>query len=235
EAMKDPTPQAHRIASFIHITQNQYDDAMAEAQRAIDLDPNDPIGYEAMAWVLIHVGRPAESLEFIERAERLDPRSGYLYRVGEAQFHQERYEEAVETMLKHSESHPDSVHRLLYLAAAYGHLGREEESRAAIDTFKKEIQANMGTGVIGTIDQVGILRFKDGGIEDLRLREGLRKVGFDASPEVVNASSEEITLKKPADGTVTRVYEVAREHCRKHGKESSIMNSTYPRYVFSCR
>jgi adenylate cyclase len=235
EAMKDPTPQAHRIASFIHITQNQYDDAMAEARRAIDLDPNDPNGYEAMAWVLVHVGRPAESLEFIERAERLDPRSNYLYRIGEAQFHQERYEEAAATMLKYSESHPDSLHRLLYLAAAYGHLGREEESRAAIDAFKKEIQANLGTGILDAIGQVGILRFKDGGIEDLRLREGLRKVGFDAPPEVVNASPEEITLKKPADGRVTRVYEAAREHCRRHGKESSIMSSAHPRYVFSCR
>ncbi len=59
EAMKHPTPLAHRVASFLHIVLNQFDDAMAEAQRAVDLDPNDPNGYEAMAWVLVHVGRPA--------------------------------------------------------------------------------------------------------------------------------------------------------------------------------
>ena len=66
---------------------------MMEAQRTVDLDPNDPNGYEAMTWVLIRVGRPAEALDFIKRAEKLDPQSRYLLRLGAAQFHLERYEE----------------------------------------------------------------------------------------------------------------------------------------------
>ena len=87
EAMQDPTPLALRVASLMHIIAGEYDDAMAEAQRAVDLDPNDPNGYEAMAWVLIRVGRPAEALDFTKRAEKLDPQSRYLFRLGEAQFH----------------------------------------------------------------------------------------------------------------------------------------------------
>ncbi len=74
-----------------------------------------------------------------------------------------------------------------------------------------------------------------GGVEEERLREGLRKAGFDAPPEVVEASSEGITLKRPADGTAARVYEAAKEHCRKHGKKSYIVNSSPPSYVFGCR
>ena len=235
EAMKDPTPIAHRIASFLHIIENQYDDAMAEAQRAIDVDPNDPNGYEAMAWVLVHIGRPAESLDYIRRAKRLDPRSNYLYRIGEAQFHQERYEEAAATMLKYSESYSDVIYPYLYLAAAYGHLGREQEARSVVETYTKK-RASRGFGrrqsVLG---QVGIYYFRDGGTEEERLREGLRKAGFDVPPEVVEASSEGITLKKPADGTAARVYETANEHCRQRGKTSFLISVSFPTYVFGCR
>jgi TolB-like protein/Flp pilus assembly protein TadD len=235
EAMKDPTPLAHRVASYVYVFENQYDDAMAEAQRAIDLDPNDPIGYEAMAWVLVHVGRAAESLDFIKRAERLDPLSNYLYRLGEAQFHLERYDEAATTMLKYSESHEDNKFPLLYLAAAYGHLGREQEAKSAFETYKK-IRARLGAyPATSALDQVAIYYFTRGGVEEKRLHEGLRKGGFDLTPEVVEASSEGITLKKPTGGSVSRVYEAANEHCRKHGKKSSLMNSPHPSYVFSCR
>jgi TolB-like protein len=235
EAMKHPTPLAHRVASFLHIVVNQYDDAMAEAQRAVDLDPNDPNGYEAMAWVLVHVGRPAESLDFIKRAERLDPQSSYLYRLGEAQFHLERYKEAAITMLKYSKSHTDDFYPYLYMAAAYGHLGREQEAQSAFETYK-QIRAKLGAYPATTaLDQVAIYYFKRGGVEEERLREGLRKAGFDVPPEVVEASSEGITLKKSADGTTARVYETANKHCRIHGKKSILMNSLYPTYVFTCR
>jgi hypothetical protein len=85
------------------------------------------------------------------------------------------------------------------------------------------------------MDQVAVYYFKRGGTEEERLREGLRKAGFDIPPEVVEASSEGITLIKPADGAVARVYEAAKEHCRSHGKKSIIMHSATASYVFSCR
>jgi len=235
EAMIHPTPLAHRVASFLHIVENQYDDAMVEAQRAIDVDPNDPNGYEAMAWVLVHIGRPAESLDFIKRAERLDPRTNYLYRLGEAQFHLERYEAAATTMLKYSKSHPDNFYPFLYLAAAYGHLGRVRDAKSAFETYNKT-RASLHLGpATNALEQVAIYFFKDGGVEEDRLHEGLRKAGFDAPPEVVEASSEGITLKKPADGTVVRVYETANEHCRQRGKKSILISVLFPTYAFSCR
>jgi TolB-like protein/class 3 adenylate cyclase len=235
EAMKDPTPVAHRVASFWHIVNNQFDEAMGEAQRAIDLDPNDPNGYEAMARVLVHLGRPAESLNFINRATRLNPRSDYLYRLGEAKFHQGQYEEAATTMLKYSKSHPNNFYPFLYMAAAYGHLGRKQEAISAVETYKKIRTSVDFPSPGGALEQVAIYFFKKGGIEEERLREGLRKAGFDAPPEVVEASSERITLKKPVDGAIGRVYEAANKHCRKHGKKSYIVNSSPPSYVFGCQ
>ncbi len=235
EAMKQPTSLAHRVASFLHIVENQYDDAMVEAQHAVDLDPSDPNSYEAMAWVLIHVGRPAESLDFVKRAERFDPGSNYLYRLGEAQFHLERYEEAVTTMLKYSNSHADDYRPFLYLAAAYGHLGRVRDAKSAFETYNKIRVSLHLVSTASALEQVAIYYFKSGGVEEERLREGLRNAGFDAPPKVVETSSEGITLKKSADGTVARVYEAAKEHCRKYGKKSYIVHSSPPSYVFGCR
>ncbi len=235
EAMQDPTPLARRIASLMHIIAGEYDDAMAEAQRAVDLDPDDPNGYEAMAWVLVRVGRPAESLDFIKRAERLDPRSRHLFRIGEAKFHLERYEETAAALLNYSKSHTDDFQPFLYLAAAYGHLGRKQDAKSAFETYNKIRVSLHHYPATSALDQVAIYYLKDGGVEQERLRKGLLKVGFEVPPEVVEASSKGITLKKRAGGAVGQVYKAANDHCRKHGKRSSIVNSSPPSYVFGCR
>ncbi len=235
QAMQNPTPLALRTVSFKHVVDNRLDDAMAQAQRAVDLDPNDPNGYEAMAWVMIQVGRPSESLDSIKRAEGLDSQSRYLFRIGEAQFHLERYEEAVATLLAFSKSHTDNLLPYVYLASAYGHLGRNQEAKTAFETYKKvRVSLHVGSAT-SALDQVSIYHLKDGGAEQERVRKGLLKVGFEVPPEVVEASSEGITLKKLAGGAVGQVYKAANEHCRKHGKKSSIVNSSPPSYVFSCR
>ena len=65
EALKNPTPRAHRVAARMHTSGERWDQAIAEAERAIALDANDPDGYEAMSRVLVRAGRPAEGLEFL--------------------------------------------------------------------------------------------------------------------------------------------------------------------------
>jgi TolB-like protein/class 3 adenylate cyclase len=74
-AMKHPTPLAHQVATKILVNEKRWDEAIAEAERAIALNANDPDRYAAMARVLIKAGRPAEGLEFVNQAMRLDPES----------------------------------------------------------------------------------------------------------------------------------------------------------------
>ncbi len=180
-AMKDPTPLAHRIASKMLSTQGRWDEAIAEAERAIALDANDPDGYAAMGRLLIKSGRPADGLEFIETAMRLDPQSDYLYRLGDAQFHMERYDEAAATMLRATKRNPGGEWSFVLLAAAYGQLEREPEAKAAIETFN-EMRAEAGRGPY-TLAHLAEWTFKESA-ERERLREGLRKAGL---PEGVSA------------------------------------------------
>jgi TolB-like protein len=175
EALKNPTPLAHRIAARMHFRAERWDEAIAEAERAIALDANDPDGYVAMSKVLVRVGRPAEGLEFIDTAMRLDPQSDHLQRLGEAQFHLERYDEAAATLLRAAKRNPGVAYNFLYLAAAYGQLGREQEAESAIETFNK-MRANAGEHSM-TLADIGGWRFKDSADRE-RLREGLRKAGL---------------------------------------------------------
>ena len=68
-----PTPLAHQVASAMLVHAQQHEEAIAEAKRAIASDPNDADGYVALAGALSFAGRPAEALDAVERAMRLNP------------------------------------------------------------------------------------------------------------------------------------------------------------------
>jgi adenylate cyclase len=73
KAMNNPTALAHQVASKMLIDRLMHEEAVAEAQLAIALDPNDANSYLTMAYALIYTGRPKEAFDFVERAMRLDP------------------------------------------------------------------------------------------------------------------------------------------------------------------
>jgi TolB-like protein/rhodanese-related sulfurtransferase/Flp pilus assembly protein TadD len=180
EAMKNPTPLALRIAAKQHEFWQRWDEAMTTAERAIALDPNDPIGYEAMGELLVNLGRPAEGLEFIKKAIRLDPQSDYLSQLGYAQFHLERYDEAAATLLRATRRNPDFEWNFLLLAAAYGHLGREQEAEPAIARFNTMYHDPTDKQRPFTLADVGDYWAIKDEAELERIREGLRKVGVPA-------------------------------------------------------
>jgi TolB-like protein/class 3 adenylate cyclase len=199
EAMGDPTPLAHRVAADMHISGERWDEAIAEAERAIALDANDPDGYVAMSKVLVRVGRPAEGLEFIETAMRLDPQYDYLWWLGDARFHQERYDEAAATMLRYTKRTPREEWGFFLLAAAYGQLGREQEARSAVETFNK-LRAEVRQRPY-TLADVGDWDFKEPADRE-RLREGLRKAGLpegEAPPQVAPLAAAELRSLYPGN------------------------------------
>jgi len=186
EALKHPTTLAYRLAAKIHDHGQRWDQALTEAKRAIALDPNDPNGYVAMSRLLVKVGSPAEGLKFIETAMRLDPRSDYLYRLGDAQFHLERYEEAAATLLRATKRNPEDEWNSFLLAAAYGQLGREQEARSAIETFNiMRLKAQQRPYTLTDIDY---WTFK-APAERERLRNGLRKAGLRGGETVAQRKS----------------------------------------------
>ena len=144
EAMKDPTPLAHSVASDMRRGQGRHQDSITEATQAIALDAGDPVGYLAMGRALIWAGSPVEGADFIKKAMRLDPNypPEYLHWLGVAQFGMEQFEEAA-TTLDEAVRRGTNTETPLWLAATYGHLGRVQEAEQAMQTFR-ERQAKTG-------------------------------------------------------------------------------------------
>jgi adenylate cyclase len=138
KAMRDPTPLAHEVASAMLLQAQQHAEAIAEAQRAVANDPNDADGYVALAGALSFSGRPAEALDAVERAMRLNPHypSSYAYQRGLALFGQNRLDEAAASLERAIEINHDDYWSQRLLLAVYGLSGRRDDATRLADAIK---------------------------------------------------------------------------------------------------
>ena len=112
--------------------------ALAEAQRSIDLNPNFALGFFALGLVRVYIGHFTEALDSLLRGLRLnpnDPQAGsFLSFVALAHYHQENYEEAVHYgELAVRARRPYLALRALL--ASLGQLGRIEEAKPLLEEF----------------------------------------------------------------------------------------------------
>ncbi len=110
-ALDDSLPLAHSVLSFVYAQKQQYDQALAEGERAMALDPNNADSYAWQASVLNLAGRPEDALRLVEQAMRLNPRHPPfdLGTLGLAYYLTGRYAETIATskeILSRSPNHP---------------------------------------------------------------------------------------------------------------------------------
>ena len=96
-------------------------------------DPNDADGYIALAGALSFAGRPAEALDAVERAMRLNPHypSSYAYQRGLALFGLNRLDEAAASLERAIEINRDDYWSQRLLLAVYGLAGKARRRVAA--------------------------------------------------------------------------------------------------------
>jgi TolB-like protein/predicted Zn-dependent protease len=145
-AKKDPSPYTYRAVAQARVYQRKYEEALAAAERAVALSPNDADSHYSMARVLIYIGRPAEGLEFLHKAMRQNPHypAYYLWFVGLAQFSLDQYEKAVDTYERLLKRDPKAS--VWILAAAQAQLDRQQEA-ANVLTKYLHMRGNTGPGV----------------------------------------------------------------------------------------
>jgi adenylate cyclase len=129
--------EAHAYAEHVNLCRfypfkRQYDQAVTECHRAIELGPSYAVSYFSLAEALNHSGKPKEAIGFVEKAERLDPRNRGLYELdlGLAYILMERYAEAIPIFKAYFVSYPNVMWAHVWQAIAYAELGRWEEARA---------------------------------------------------------------------------------------------------------
>jgi Tfp pilus assembly protein PilF len=175
KALLEPTPLAHQVAAGMLSQQGRHEEAIAEAKRAISLDPNDADGYVALASVLSLDGRPDEAHQLVQQAMRLNPHYPpfYLYELGIAEFGMERFAKAAESLERASALNPEDRWSLRLLLATYGLLGRKEEAAGLLKTVGKSWR---GMDPL-TVRSVAFWYPFKGPADAERLAEGLRQAG----------------------------------------------------------
>ena len=120
-ALDDSLPAAHSSLSWIYTQQQQYDQAIAEGERAIALDPNNADRYVSQAETLDWAGRPEEVPQAVERAMRLNPRypPWYLMALGWSYRMSGRYTEAIATLKELVSRMPNHQGAQMNLALSY--------------------------------------------------------------------------------------------------------------------
>jgi TolB-like protein/thioredoxin-like negative regulator of GroEL len=170
-----PAALGYQVASKIHVDRHEHEEAMAKAQRAIALDPNDGNSYLAMAYVLIYAGRSKNALDFVQKAMRLDPHypAYHLFVLGLAYFSIKKFEEAATSFERALKRNPKNYVPLIHLTAAYAHLGRKQEAAAAIEELNKALPGLS----VDLVSSPYISKYKDP-VDLDRLVDGLRKAGM---------------------------------------------------------
>jgi adenylate cyclase len=166
--------EAHYVQGIIHLWhQKNVDQAIADAERAIALDPGFARGYGSLGAALHYAGRSEEALEHLATMARLDPHhpAQYQHFLAQSLFALGRFEDAVRASKARLARQPHSDVSRVLLAACYGQLGRAEEARAE---WQEALRINPDYSIE---HRRQILPYKNPADFE-RVVEGLRKAGI---------------------------------------------------------
>jgi len=169
-AIDDPgaNSRAHAQLTRNYSMLGRFDEALAEGNRAIAINPSDSVALYARGALLIWMGRPEEGVADIESARSFGGTGTYLFDLANAAYMTGRYREAVTHADAGLARSPDSIALHTVRAAALGQLGDPGAGAAAAHVrrlspfFRVELTGN---------------RFKNPQDRD-RYQEGLRKAGL---------------------------------------------------------
>jgi TolB-like protein/rhodanese-related sulfurtransferase/Flp pilus assembly protein TadD len=180
-AKRNPTPLAHAVEAKLLLRQGLNDDALAAIDAAIALAPGDPDVRVTRAEILNALGRAPEAEAEVRRAMRSEPQYSPSYQraLAIAQFHQQKYEDALKTITEVVNMPSDNPSDYATLIACLGQLGRSIGVREAIENYNG-LAAGAHMDPL-TVQEAAwwwygdIFQYDDG--YRARLQEGLRKAG----------------------------------------------------------
>ena len=134
-ALDDSNSSALSLLSYVDWMQQRFDQAVADAERAVAINPNSAGGYQALSDALASDLKPEEALRAAEKAMRLDPagQDVYAFEAAGAYCEMGRWQDAVPLLKQHLAAYPNNPIALaahLMLASAYVYLGRDQDARA---------------------------------------------------------------------------------------------------------
>jgi len=143
-ALNDSLVGAHHVLGQIYLWMKQHDRAIAEAQQAVALAPNDADGYETLAETLCWSGKPEECIQAIRHAMRLNPHYPYFYdwTLGHGYYLTGQRQQALDSFARALKGNPNCLPAHAYRGVLFTELGRMKEAREEF-----EQASHLGTGV----------------------------------------------------------------------------------------
>jgi TolB-like protein/Tfp pilus assembly protein PilF len=133
-ALDDSNSSALGLLSRLDWMQRRFDSAIADAERAVTIDPNYATGYYTLSEALLASGEPEAAISAAKKAMRFDPAGHDLYAfevaLGYLQMGLPR--EAIPLFRSHLAAYPNELAGHLNLIIAYRELGRDQEARAEV-------------------------------------------------------------------------------------------------------
>ena len=140
-SLSDSCDHSHLLLAWTYMVKRQHNEAIKEAERAIELNPNGADAHASSAFIHCFADNAKVAIDMVKAAFRLNPvPNQYYYTVlGIAYRIEERYREAIEIAKKCLIGTPDNLQALLILAACYSSLDKIEE---ADKTSKQILRVN---------------------------------------------------------------------------------------------
>lgn len=170
-SLDESNAAAHALLGEVYTSWRQYDLAIRELERAIELNPNDWNSHVARGVVMLWSSRSDEAIHSLETALRFNPNmnSIKLMPLGLAYYLKERYDESIRTLERIVAREPDHVWTHIVLAAAYSQVGRTEDAGRAATTVLR-LSPFFEVDLFGTA-------FRNPA-DRARITQGLRKAGL---------------------------------------------------------
>jgi adenylate cyclase len=129
----------HSLLGSLYLIERRYDEAVKEAEKAVELNPNGANAYAVLAFINLFKGDVNESLKLFEIALRLNPipPSWFYHNFALALFLDGNYPKAISACEKCIVVAPNSFYPYLYKAAAYTSLDRDKDADRAVKSLLK--------------------------------------------------------------------------------------------------
>jgi len=136
--MYDPTlSEAYAALGLSYFNKQLYDDAVTASQKAIELDPNNFLGYWILGRIYHNRDRDKEAIDLFQKVVLLNPDFYSVYgdlqivysRLGEKEKYNEILEASLKVYERYLSQHPDDARGHMYFAVDLAQVGRLEEAK----------------------------------------------------------------------------------------------------------
>jgi len=195
KAMKKPTALAHGMMSQIYLNMFLHNEAFAEIERAIAMDPNNPEFHDWMSNIPWFMGKDREAVESAKAAIRLDPNNPaqYLIRLARAYLPYGDLQESL-TLLERARTLNPELSGMVAVTQSiiYGLQSRDQEACTAYEVFAKSRLAPPRN-----LEEImAYYPFSDLKVSD-RIAEALVRAGAPGKPSDYCKISRDNLLKGP--------------------------------------